>query len=111
PLARLTFADNFKVEGQPALSPEQAEKQFAFYRDITSGYFRTMGIPLLQGRDFNERDTENSPGVVIVNQIMARTFWPREPNVIGKRILKGDPPRAYQVVGVVDTREFHQDRG
>jgi ABC-type antimicrobial peptide transport system permease subunit len=111
PLAGFTYGDSFKLEGQTAPSPQQEQKQFAIYRDITPGYFRTLGIPLLQGRDFNERDAENAPGVAIVNQIMARTFWPSEPSVIGKRILRGEPPRAYQIVGVVDTREFHQVAG
>jgi hypothetical protein len=65
-----------------APSPKQEQKQFAVYRDITPGYFRTLGIPLLQGRDFNEQDTENTAGVVIINGIMAQTFWPSEPSAM-----------------------------
>jgi predicted permease len=108
PLAGFAFWDSFKLEGQSVLPPEQAEKQSAVFRDISPDYFRTMGIRLLEGRDFNERDTEAAPGVVIINQTMARTFWTHEPNVVGKRIYRGEPPRMYQIVGIVGASEYDQ---
>ena len=52
-----------------------------FVVDVTfvgADYFLTMGIPLLEGRPFRESDTEGSPGVVIVNEKLARTLWPEE---------------------------------
>jgi predicted permease len=73
------------------------------YNAVTSGYFSTMRIPLLRGRDFATQDTEGSPGVVIVNETTARRFWPGE-DPIGKTFSlwnpKGESPPV-QVVGVV----------
>ena len=43
---------------------------------VTPGFLRTMGLPLLQGRDFTDCDDFASPGVVMVNETMARTYWP-----------------------------------
>ena len=71
--------------------------------DVTTvgpGYFRTMGIPLLSGRDFALTDTKESPPVVIVSETMARRFWPGE-NPIGKRIrYPGDDTEWFHVIGV-----------
>ena len=71
---------------------------------VSSGYFRTMQIPLLSGRDFTDADTPKSPQVMIVNQAFVEKFFPGE-NVLGK-ILKpgasgGGPPVWRTVVGVV----------
>ncbi|MCA1560855.1 MAG: ABC transporter permease [Acidobacteria bacterium] len=65
---------------------------------VDSAYFRTMGIPLLEGRDFSERDTEASPAVVIVNDVLARRFWPGT-GAVGKRVATSDG-RQYEVIGV-----------
>jgi hypothetical protein len=67
---------------------------------VTAGYFRTIGVPLLQGRDFDERDTVGSPGVAIINDTMARRYWPGD-SAIGKRfrIRAADGP-VFEVIGV-----------
>ena len=52
---------------------------------VTPGYLQTMGIPLVLGRDFRETDDREAPGVVIVNEAMARRYWPSE-SPIGKRL-------------------------
>jgi putative ABC transport system permease protein len=79
---------------------------------VTPGYFETMKIGLIRGRYFVERDTESAPGVVIVDEQLARHFWPN-PNEdpIGRRMYQPDNPanptvtdantRWYRVVGVV----------
>ena len=77
---------------------------------VTPGYFETMKIGLIQGRYFDERDTEGGPGVVIVDEQLARHFWPNE-DPIGRRMYQPDNPtnpmqtdaktRWYSVVGVV----------
>jgi putative ABC transport system permease protein len=65
-----------------------------------------MGIPVRSGRDFNERDTPDAPGVVILNETLARRHWPSE-DPIGKRVTLSDPrdnsqaPQWLTVVGVV----------
>jgi len=80
------------------------------YLIVTPGYFSTMRIALMRGRDFDERDNENAPLVTIVDEQLAHRFWPsRDP--IGKRLYTSDnlenplAPGAhthwYQVVGVV----------
>jgi putative ABC transport system permease protein len=72
------------------------------YRRILPNYFRAMGIPLLQGREFDDRDTGGKPDVVIVNQKMAQRYWP-DGDAIGKRIKIG-PAKSepwVTIVGVV----------
>ena len=60
------------------------------YRRILPNYFRAMGIPLLQGREFDQRDSGGRPDVVIINQNMAKRYWP-DGDAIGKRIKVGPP--------------------
>jgi len=75
---------------------------------ISSGYFKTMGTPLLAGRDFDERDNAGAPHVAIVNQQFARKILQTE-NPIGRTykidVYKGQPQFEYQIVGLVrDTK-------
>jgi putative ABC transport system permease protein len=72
------------------------------YRRILPNYFRAMGIPLLQGREFDNRDTGGKPDVVIVNQKMAQRYWPGG-DAVGKRIKIGPPENEpwVTIVGVV----------
>ena len=73
---------------------------------ISAGWFKTMQIPILEGRDFDERDHQQSQRVIIVNQRMAQMLWPGE-NAIGKRIFIGTDSRdALEVVGVVKTGKY-----
>jgi predicted permease len=66
---------------------------------VDVSYFKTLRIPLLEGRDFGERDTDTAPPVVIVNDVLARRFWPGT-SAIGKRVVvRGSRPA--EVVGVV----------
>ena len=71
-----------------------------FYQTAGPKFFETMGIPLIEGRLFDDRDGANAPATIIVNQTPARTFWPGQ-SAIGHRIRPGfeDPWRT--VVGVV----------
>lgn len=72
------------------------------YRRILPNYFRAMGVPLLQGREFDDRDTGGKPDVVIVNQKVAQSYWPNG-DAIGKRIKIGPPEHEpwLTIVGVV----------
>ncbi|HVF58071.1 MAG TPA: ABC transporter permease [Pyrinomonadaceae bacterium] len=98
----------FLVEGRPA--PPQGQYPEANARTSSPGYFQTMRIPLLKGRDFSEHDTADSPRVVVVNETMARKYWPGE-DPIGKRLLDPNnrtPPA--EVIGVVgDVKHFGLD--
>ncbi|HXB69877.1 MAG TPA: ABC transporter permease [Candidatus Acidoferrales bacterium] len=78
-----------QVEGH---ATEPAEKWGALeWSHISGDYFQAMGIPLLRGRYFDQRDVADAPPVVIVNETLARRYWPGE-DPIGKR-LKGYDPR------------------
>ena len=72
------------------------------YRRILPNYFRVMGIPVLRGREFDERDTGGQPDVVIINQKLASRYWPNN-DAVGKRIKIGPPENQpwMTIVGVV----------
>jgi len=76
---------------------------------VSDGYFKTMGTPLLAGRDFNERDTLNAPLVAIVNQQFARKVLGTD-NPVGKTyrvdVYKGETPHDYQIVGLVKNTKY-----
>ena len=95
------------LEGQPPPAPGQVP--FADFRSVSPGYFTTMGIPLLQGRDFSWDDAPQSPPVMIVSQTMARNFWPHG-DAVDKRIKLGGANSGtpwVTVVGVVaDVRQL-----
>ncbi|HKT50275.1 MAG TPA: ABC transporter permease [Candidatus Angelobacter sp.] len=73
-------------------------------RPATPGYFEAMGIQLVRGRYFDEHDTESSQPVAIIDETMAKTYWPNE-DALGKRIHSGGPQSKSPwrtIVGVVD---------
>src|SRR5438552_4129566 len=99
----------FYREGSPPSSPSNMPS--ADLEVITGDYFQTFKAPLLRGRTFNERDTRDSPRVIIVDQAMAEQFFPGE-DPIGKRISvdAGNDDEGYvmsEIVGVVARMRFH----
>lgn len=73
---------------------------------VTPGYFKTLEIPILEGRDFDDRDRRGSQRTVIVNQRMAQVMWPGE-SAVGKRVFVGTEDReGLEVVGVVKTGKY-----
>jgi len=76
----------FVIDGQP--DPGAENQPGAGYSVVCPDYFRTMGIKLVSGREFTEQDTPNAPGVIVINEALARRYWPNE-NPIGKRIKIG----------------------
>jgi putative ABC transport system permease protein len=103
----------FWIEGRTA---EQALAQGLSYdanhRQVSADYLKTMGIPLLRGRHLAESDNERSMPVVMINETMARQYWPGE-DAVGKRFKLGDPdsPEPWRtIVGVVaDVRQMGMD--
>ncbi len=96
------FSISFETEGRPVAKGDRPSADFFA---IGGGYFKTMGISLVEGRDFTERDDKQAPGVVIVNQAFARKFFPGE-DPIGKHIRPGistdeSKPVMREIVGVV----------
>jgi putative ABC transport system permease protein len=93
-----------QVEGDPAPPVGGRNADFAY---CTPDYFRAMGITLLRGRVFDERDTASGPHVVVVNESFARAYLGGDP--LGRRIT--DTQGAWEVVGVVgDVRARSLDR-
>jgi putative ABC transport system permease protein len=87
PPNRTNFANGFEIEGHESAKPQQSPNVPV---PITSpGYFRTMQIPLLRGRDFAETDTLTSLPVTIVSQAFAKTYFGNE-DPLGKRIRESD---------------------
>jgi putative ABC transport system permease protein len=88
----IQIEDDPKPDGQ-GRSPQS--------RSVTPGYFSAMGIPLIAGRNFDARDTEDRQRVVIISESMARAYWPGVADVVGKRITynSGIPQEQQQVVG------------
>jgi predicted permease len=82
----------------------------AFVRIVSNGYIKTMGIPLLAGRDFTERDTETSEQVIIINDTLARRLWPGQ-NAIGQMVTQDGGRRVVGVVGGVRHLTVEQESG
>jgi putative ABC transport system permease protein len=75
-------------------------------RFVSTDYMRVIGIPILRGRPFSDRDNETSPAVVIINDAAARQYWPGE-NPVGQRISMGTPTHWMEIVGVAGS--VHHD--
>ena len=91
---------NFVIDGRPPVSI--GEEPSLETRTIAGDYFRTMGIPLLQGRDFGPQDRADTPMVGLVNESFVREFFPDE-NPIGARIAwaRANPRKWMTIIGVV----------
>ena len=109
PLSSVALAwEPIGVEGYVPTSPG-ADLIISSSAYVSPDYFRTMGIPLLQGRFFTTTDIKGAPEVVIVDDKLAARFWPHE-SPIGKRIRQGNDGPWRTVIGVVgDTREYEVD--
>lgn len=100
PLAGMGSGTSYWLEDRP--QPAPADRPVADIRPITSGYFQTVGIPLLLGRDFAEGDATDRPLVAIVNETFARQYYPGD-SPLGKRLTYnwGEPVTGVEIVGVV----------
>jgi putative ABC transport system permease protein len=104
PLAGAGSDAGFLIEGRPAPLPDQ--QPVAWISSVSQDYFRTMGMRLIAGREFTERDNENSPKVVIISEATARRHFPKE-DPIGKRIGNGRPDGWREIVGITaDVKHF-----
>jgi putative ABC transport system permease protein len=92
-------ATGFEVVGRPA--PPPGQDLAANVRFVTPGLFRTLGIPLREGRDFTKEDGPQRPTVVVVSEALARATWPGE-SALGKRVrMEWFTMLEAEVVGVV----------
>jgi predicted permease len=98
PIGGDDFASGVVIEGKP--EPRPGELPRAGLQVVTPGYFRTMGIRVVDGRDAAESDTPDAMPVVLVNETFARQHWPGEA-AVGRRIRLGGAGNWLTVVGIV----------
>jgi len=103
PLSIDQSTSSVTVEGKPVPKPSELVSAVVYVSG--SGYFRAMGTRLLAGRDFDERDGEKAPKVVIVNQAFAQKMLPGE-DAVGKRMRFGTGGDFWQIVGVAETGKY-----
>lgn len=104
PLSRYSRDGNFVIENRREVKNADAQ-----YSVVTPGYFETLRIPLLRGRDFTDADSERAPGVAIINAEMARVYFPGT-DPIGQRIwfpsFEPDEPLWLTIIGIApDVRQ------
>ena len=97
----VAFSDSFWISGATidGYEPQSGERMAFDFNVVSPNYFATLGTRLVSGREFTAQDSAEAPRAIVVNEVMARRYWPGE-DAVGKRTSRGD------VVGVVrDTRE------
>jgi predicted permease len=105
PLGVMSAGDSVIVEGHPVESGKQPP--YTQYNMVSNGYFDTLRIPVHAGRTFTDADDEKSAKVAIVNQTMAKKFWPGQ-NPLGKRFSTKDASGSFlEIVGVVQDGKYN----
>lgn len=99
PLAGNTNTDGYLVDGHVSSGAAGSEKQ-AVTNIVTPDYFRTAGIGFVHGRDFTAADRDSTPAVAIVDETLARKYWP-DADGIGKRVRLTGDTTWFTIVGVV----------
>lgn len=95
------------VEGEAKVLDQLDEDSLLSHQAVATDYFKTMGIALVRGRDFNEGDTPAAPHVVIVNETLARRLAP-DGNALGKRLRMDSKGEYLEVVGVAKDIKYDQ---
>jgi putative ABC transport system permease protein len=110
PFADLGAATSFAIEGRPA--PAAGDEPVTDVRVVDEEYFRTMSIPVLAGRTFTVQEALEDRKVAVVNEAMARTYFPGE-NPVGKRILVNmkSEPQPTEIIGVVGDARYDKLEG
>jgi putative ABC transport system permease protein len=103
PLSGLIARTTFTIAGRAPVSP--GETPFAQHRWVGPGYFETMKVPLVRGRDITDSDNDHAPGAIIIDQALQRKFFAAE-DPLGAHVLinmgDGNPAKEYEVVGIVE---------
>ncbi len=110
PMSGSSLGAGFTVDDRPLNNP--ADRPTAAGFAVSPDYFATMGIPLVRGRVFTARDDEDGPSVAIINETMARRFWPDD-DAIGKRLTsyRGVSREIVGIVGDVKHRDLTESAG
>ena len=105
PLETTSLTIGVQIPGQ---QPPAGQDSFHISTmDVGPDFFKTLGTPVMRGREFQRQDDENAPRVIVINEAMAERFWPGE-NPIGQRVVEGDlaKDQSYEVVGVVKSGKY-----
>lgn len=108
PLGTAERTEGITIEGSKAAAARPGEPGISVDSVyVAPGYFRTMGIRLLRGRDFDAEDKKGAPGVVLINDVMARRFWPGH-DPVGAQITSGQGKdrETAEVIGVVKSGKY-----
>lgn len=104
PLSYTSADDRVSIPGhpvEPGKQPPSIESN-----SVTPGYFQTLRMPLLRGRDFTEADGPMAPEVAVISEAMAKKFWPEE-DALGKRFfIKDNSAKPIEVIGVVQDAKY-----
>jgi predicted permease len=100
PLWTWDNSGGFRIEGEPPPSPQESGSRNIVNRVVSPDYFQTLNVQLLKGRVINEGDGPNKPLVVVINETMARRYWPNG-DPIGRRIRSNEDGAWREIVGVV----------
>ena len=96
------------LNGLEGYQKQPGEQLTITYNIVSDSYFKTMGVPLLAGRDFTPQDNAAAPKVAIINEAMARQYWP-DSNPLGKHIDMGNSksgPRSLEIIGLVKDSKY-----
>jgi putative ABC transport system permease protein len=97
PMGHDNSGSNFRIDGQPA--PAKGKEPTTDYRVVTSQYFEAIGTSIRQGRAFTEQDKKDAPRVCIINERLARRYFP-DGDALGHRIVFNDEDGPVEIVGV-----------
>ncbi|MDQ3488693.1 MAG: ABC transporter permease [Acidobacteriota bacterium] len=92
-----------RIEGR---EPAPDSPTRAHPRTVTGNYFEAMGITLRQGRTFTSADHAKAPLVAVINETMAKKYWPNDSSALGKRFMFSSPEEWVQVVGIIADVKF-----
>jgi len=98
PFSGDNFASSFDVEGRPELPGDPGPH--SDLRAVTPGYFSALRIKLVAGRTFTEQDREGTQPVTVIDENLARQYWPDQ-NPLGKRLRRGSRAPWVEIVGIV----------
>lgn len=97
PLEGSNTSTSIEIEGRAAPPGEELD---VAYRSVADDYFRALGVPLAAGRPFAAREAAESSAVAVINDVMARRYWPNG-DALGRRLRRGEDAPWLTVVGIV----------
>ena len=100
PYGGFSMTSSLEVEGRPKPDPNSADSESVTWNCAAGDYFQAMGIPVLEGRTIDSRDTADRPSIAVINEKLARRFFPNG-HAIGARVRLGGVTQWMAIVGVV----------